>query len=436
VSAAEPPFEGFADLELEAAESGRAARVFLRGSAWLMASMVAGAVGGLLFWVVAAHVARPPAVGRSAALYTAILFINYATSLGLGIPVARYCRSDSSDDVTTFTAAIVLSGASSVLAALLFVALAPHRVVAPIETMGSAGGILVFCAIAASMAITALTDVRLIALRRWSWVFYRALAVSVARLLVLAVLPDHPSALSIFLVLTGIPALSGLLTLPLMSRFTRVVELRWPLSARVRDALRFALANYVPMLAEQAPLLVLPIIVLVSVGSTQNAHFYVAWGATSFMFLVPAAVAQILLVEGGRDGAALPKQTRLALVLNVSVMSAATVLTFLARGLVTVVYGPKYGEAATILPELVAGTISYGISAIAVTRARIDHDARAALVMTGTFALAVLVPAMIWTPHAGIEGAAHAWLIGSMVGAIVSLGYLHVRNWLGTRSTR
>lgn len=435
MSAAEPPFEGFADLELESAEAPPATRVFLRGSAWLMASMVAGAVGGLLFWVLAAHVARPSAVGRSAALFTAVLFMNYVTNFGLGIAVARYCRGDSVDDVATFTTAIVVSGVSSIGAALLFLVVAPSRVTAPLDALGSVGGAAVLCGVAALMAITALTDVRLIALRRWSWVFCRTFAVNIVRLLVLFALPEHASALAVFLVVSAIPALSGAVALPVLSRVTRVVEFCWPIPARVRLALKFALANYVPVLAEQAPLLVLPIVVVLSVGSRQNAHFYVAWGATAFIAVVPAAVAQILLVEGGRDGAALPKQTKLAIVLSVSVMCIATVVAFLARDLVTVVYGAKYAEAARILPELVAGTIAYSVSAIAVTRARIEHDARAALVITGTFALAVLVPAMFWTPQSGIDGAAHAWVIGSAIGAIVSVSYLRSRDWLATRST-
>jgi Na+-driven multidrug efflux pump len=83
--------------------------------------------------------------------------------------------------------------------------------------------------------------------------------------------------------------------------------------------------------------------------------------------------------------------------------------------------------AARILPELAVAAIPWAVTSIGLTRARIEHDTLAALRIAATFAVAVLVPAAIWTPSAGITGAGHAWVLGNVVAAGVAAQYLVAR---------
>ena len=64
-------------------------------------------------------------------------------------------------------------------------------------------------------------------------------------------------------------------------------------------------------------------------------------------------VGQALLAEGGKDGAELRSQVRVALVLTTALMGVAAVVATVGRELVTVVYGDDYGDASRILPALV-----------------------------------------------------------------------------------
>jgi O-antigen/teichoic acid export membrane protein len=420
VSTLEPPFEGLADLEFEAAQSRSAGHYLLRGSAWLSISTVVGALGGLLFWLVSAHLAPSRDVGQVAALYTGVLFVNFATNFGLNIAVARYARDRSTSSFVTYSWAVVLSGTTSVLGALVFFELAPARVVAPLRTLGMPVNVALLCAIAASVAVTTLVDVRLVGLRRWSWVFVRALAVSSLRIPLLWLEPLRDRALWIFLIAAGVPALSGVVGALALHRVRKGGTRFWPVPPGTRAALRYALNNYVPVLAEQAPLLALPLIVLVSVGLEANANFYIAWGITAFTFIIPTAIAQVFLVEGGRDGASLDDQTKLALCLSLVLMAGASLVAWLGHDLVTVVYGQSYERAARILPELVVAAIPWAITSIGLTRARIEHNTRAVFCIAATFAAAVLVPSAIWTPATGLTGAAHAWVFGNVVAACVA----------------
>jgi len=421
----EPPFESLGDAELDAANS--AAGGLFRGSAWLTVSTVVTALGGLLFWIIAARLYSTAEVGRATALFSALLFVNYATNLGLGIAVARYARDQSDASTMTYRYAIVLTSVSSVLGAAIFLALAPHRTVAPLFDISTPGGIALWLAFGAGMAVTTVVDVRLLALRLWPWVFARALAVAVLRVLLIAVAPSADAAGWTFLIAAGVPALSGAIGVMVLSRAERR-HLPWrPVLPETRAALRYALQNYLPVLAEQAPLLGLPLVVLLTVGAAANANFYIAWGATLFVLMVPTAITQILLVEGGRDGTEINHQTKLALTWSLVVMTAAWVVAWAGRDVVTIIYGKNYESASVILPQLVAAGIAWSIMTVAVTRARLEHDTRSTLVITVLFAVTVLVSALFWTATKGVNGAVDGWLLGCAVGGGAGVVFLSAR---------
>lgn len=424
MSTVEPPFDGLGSVELEALTGTRSDRHLLRGSAWLSVSAMTGAVGSLLFWLFATQTASARDVGLAAALFTGVVFVNYATNFGLNIAVAHYSQDESRASAAAYTWAVAISGTTSAIGALAFLVVAPERVLAPLRSIGLLGGSAVFSSLAAMLAITALVDIRLVALRRWSWVFVRTFTVSVVRLPVLWLDPGHDRPLWIFLVAVGVPALSGLVFVGVLHGSRLTWPRSWPIPEYTRVALRYAMRNYVPVLAEHAPLLVLPLVVLVSVGSSANASFYIAWGATAFVFIVPTAIAQVFLVEGGRDDASLNDQTKLALGLSLALMLVASLAAWLGNDLVTVVYGSSYWRAARILPELVVAAIPWAVTSIGLSRARIEHDTASALRIAAIFAVAVLVPAVVWTQAAGIDGATHAWLLGNVIAAIVSGHYL------------
>ena len=71
-----------------------------------------------------------------------------------------------------------------------------------------------------------------------------------------------------------------------------------------------------------------------------------AWGIVAIAFYVPSAIGQALLAEGGKDGAQLRSQVRLAVLLAVGLMAAGTVATFLGKGVITAAYGHAYHDAA------------------------------------------------------------------------------------------
>lgn len=392
----------------------------LRGSAWLMSSVAANAVGGFAFWLIAARLDSTDEVGRAAALFTSVLFVNYATNMGLPVAVARYTPDDSPSSARLFNWAILYTGASSVVGTVLFLVFLPDSVADTLWAWGRPAGAVLFTALVFGMSCAVLVEVRLMALRRWGWVFARVALVALVRFALVLFHPVDDDAVWLFLVVAGIPALSGFAGVVILGARGRPRHPLRPVPASWRPGLRYSSVNYLGVLAVQASTFALPLIVLVQVSPSENAAFYVAFSITSVLFLVPHTLGQVLLVEGGKGGADLSHQVRLALALAVGFMVVVALLGRVASGLVTVIYGENYAAAARILPTLVAAGLGWAVTSICLTKARVQENVHAIVTISMTLAVAILVPAVVLTADRGIDGAAEAWLIGNGIAAVVA----------------
>lgn len=398
----------------------RAHRNLLHGSAWLVATVAAGAVSGTTFWLVAAHLRPATIVGQAAALFTAVLLVNYATSLGLPVAVARFAADRSPVADILFSWALAATATTSAIGTAAFLAVAPPSLTAPLWRLGHPQGVALFFLIVTGMSFAILVDVRLTALRRWGWVLARAIVVGVARIPLLWLRPDSADALWLLVLVAGLPALSGLVGAVVVHQAEGLQPRLRPVPAQMGSALRYASVNYLSMLASQAPQFLVPFVVLLNVTPATNASFYLAWSVTTIVFLVPQMIGQVLLVEGSRGPRVLTAQIKLGLLLTVAVTGAATLGTRIFSGLVTTVLGSAYQDAGRVILPLVAASMAWAFTSVFLADARIRSDAVATIVITATFSVATLVPATLLTPGHGVAGTARAWLFGNVVAAAVA----------------
>ena len=377
-------------------------------------------MGGALFWLVAAHRAPTQVVGVAAALFTSALFVNYATSLGLPVAVARFCGKATGPPVSIFRWAVAAAVSSSAFGTVLFALVfdPPAWTVLPSGLAGSA----VFAACAAGMATAVLVDVRLLALRRGCEVLLRALVVAGVRMFVVSMAPDA-SGLHLFLACAGIPAVAGLLWLPRVWGTSAASGVR---AERVQVA-RYAGVNYLGMLLLHAPLFTVPVVVLLQATPSENAAFYIAWSVMSVALLVPTAVGQVLLVEGDHD-APLADQLRVARIATLAVMAAGAVVGTMLAAPLARIYGSGYDGAARLLPPLLVAAVPWTVTTLCLAEARVRHDPHATVSITAALSGAVLVSTVVGTKLDGTTGTAFGVLAGHVVAAAGSIVIVRARS--------
>lgn len=170
-----------------------------------------------------------------------------------------------------------------------------------------------------------------------------------------------------------------------------------------------------------------------------NASFFLAWTVTSLVFLVPAAIAQVLLVEGGKDaqvteatGIAGAERAREALVFSLGLAVLAWLGSLVVGPAIAAVFGSDYDRLARLLPSLMLAGIPWALTSIRLSEARIRKDQAATVAITVTLGVTILVPTVLFVPSGGTTAAATAFVVGNFAGAIVA-AVMHER-W--RRSTR
>lgn len=389
-------------------------------------------LGGMVFSLIVAQWDSKVAFGDASALFTSVLFVTYLSSLGLPIALARYASDRSIESHVVFTWAMLCTAAASLVASAGYLILVAPSAAHVLTDWNVIGGYALFVLAVMGSAFSLIFDVRAMTLRRWNLVLIRLVLVGVAKI---ALLPfgreavDRP--LLLFVYLAGPVAISGFLGMGLVNRMSGGRHQLRPKPVTARAASRYSLINYVSQLAYQAPYFALPVIVLVHVDSATNSSFYVAWGIVAIAFYVPSAIGQALLAEGGKDGAQLRSQMRLAMTLAVGLMALGTVVTFLGKGVVVAAYGEGYRESAHILPAMMLAGIPWAMSSLYLTEARVMHRHASTVIITLTLTGAIVIPALILVPRDGLDGASQAWLVGNVIAAAVAV----VATAIGRRTT-
>jgi O-antigen/teichoic acid export membrane protein len=399
-------------------------RHLLTGSAVLVVGAAIQALSGAVFWLIAARLDAEHVVGAGGKLFTSILFVTYLAGLGLPVSLARYAAGRDADSDTTFTWAVLATLASSLVFGFAYVALLHGSATGLLTDVNPVLGPLLFAVIVAGAALSLIVDVRCMTARRWNLVLVRISLVGVARFPLLFlfqhVSPDHRS-FWLFVAATGPMAVSGLLGAVWVPRVAEGRHRFGPKPARTQAAVRYSAVNYVSTLAYQAPYFLLPVIVLANVTDNTYASFNVAWGIVAVAFYVPTAIGQALLAEGGKDGAHVHHQLRLAMYLALGLMIAGTAATFLGSDVITSVYGTEYREAARILPAMVAAGIPWAITSLYLSEVRILHRNVATVAITAALTIGIVAPALVLVPDDKLDGARFAWLAGNIVAAVVAV---------------
>lgn len=402
-------------------------RHLLAGSLSLVVGAGIQALGGALFWLVAARIADTGAVGRATALFTSTLFVAFVAGLGLQVSLARYAPGRDHDSHATFSWAVLATVFAATAAALCFLLAVDTGATRALTDWHPVAGPVFFVTGAIGAALTLIVDVRWMTMRRWTLVLARIVVVAVARFPLLAVMSDH-GTIELLAAATVPLAATGLIGAATIRRVTGDGHRLRPRPSTARAALRYSAVNYVSTLAYQAPQFVLPVIVLLSVDADTNASFYVAWGITALAMYVPMAIGQALLAEGGKDGVSLRGQVRVALVLTTGLMCAATLVAAVGRDVVVTLYGPDYGAAGRILPLLVASCIPWAVTSVFLNEARVRHDHAATVLISLVLTGGILVPAVALVPGDGLDGATVAFAVGNAAAAVCAvLAHLRMR---------
>ena len=394
-----------------------------RGSYALVANTVGTSGIGLIYWAVAARLYGPEALGRAAALISALMLVAILSQLNLSSTLMRFLPQMGAMSARRLIIfGYLASSLTAVAGSVIFVTVLP-RLSPEWRFMDDSAFLAVLFAVSVVVwEVFTLQDAVLIGLQRAFIVPVENVFYALAKLALLVVAAQLLGSTDILfswmipLVLL-IPVINWLIF--------RCLKDRSPHDSvpgmRVRHLARFASVDYAGVICGQIVANALPLLVISVLGPVAAGSIYIATLITSGVATVGTSFSTGLLVEGAAAPDRLPELVRGALKRCVIIMCPATILLVFGARFILRVYGGSYVSTVVLFQLLALSLLPFCIETIAFSLDRIaGKPIRATL---SQLAIAVLTLGGSWLlfGRLGISAVGVAWLGAGIVVALVRL---------------
>ena len=368
-----------------------------RGSYALLANTMGTNVIGAVYWAIAARLYGPVAMGRAAALISALMLVATLSQLNLSSTLMRFLPQMGAKSAGHLIKFSYLTTSLTALAgSVIFITVLPRLSSQWHFVDDSVFFAVLFAVSVVVWEVFTLQDAALVGLQRPVAVPIENVIYSLAKLALLVVgawLLGSTDILFSWMIplIFLIPVINWLIF--------RILKDRSPYDAvhgmRIRRLARFASVDYLGLICGQVTANVLPLLVISVLGPAANGSFYVASLITSGVAGLGVSFSTGLLVEATSAPDRLPELTRGALKRCVLVMGTATIVLVLGARLILRVYGGSYIAHTVVLFQLLSLTLlPFCIQTIAFSLDRIaGKPIRATL---SQFAIAVLTLGGSW----------------------------------------
>ena len=374
---------------------------------------------GIPFWVVAARLYEPVALGRGAALIAVMLELSAICQLNMANAITRFLPSLARGTARALLSAYAMSGAAALAAGVAFVLVAPEIS----HEFGFLSADWRLAALYVSGLVAwgwfALQDAALTAVRRAPWVPVENGLFGILKLVALPAFLALGIGNGVFLAWT-VPAL--LLIVPVNLFLFRVaipehLRRHRPGGSAVLERLgrrglfRFMAQDYGATVLALAPTAVLPVLIVALLGSGANAYFFIPYMMVSSFNMLFFAASTSLVAEG-----ALAEDKVRALAEKIArrfaaILLGGMVVMVAAAPLILSPFGADYvRESTSVLRLLACGSGFYAVLVLYVAIARLQGRSARILAVEAAKLPLLLGGVIVLSGPLGIDGVALAWL--------------------------
>jgi O-antigen/teichoic acid export membrane protein len=322
-------------------------------------------------------------------------------------------------------ASVLVSTATSVLAAFAFGVAAPLVSPSLAPYLSGVQGVALFAAAGVGAALSVLLDNLLTARHRAGTVLARNVAAGVLKLVPLAWLSTGDSR-GVYLAVTLPSLVTAVLVLACLGRLLPGYRIGPFRETAVRETFRFAWRNYPGSLLSGAPQFALPLLAVNVLGPYRYAFFYMPWSMAQIVYLVPSVISNISLSQGtaASAGTLATRSRRLAFALLAPIVAGAVVVPALLLRW----YGGSYVEQGTTpLRLLMLAAVPWTVVILAKSRLRTEHRFTAMTALSAVFCvLSLALPVGFGQAWSG-TGMAAGWLLAVSTAAACAFGIVRRR---------
>lgn len=395
-------------------------------SASLVGTYAVTSALGVLFWLLAARQFSLGAVGVAGASIAAMLLLGTLGTCGLGtLLITRIPLTAPGQRRVLVRTALAVAGAGGLVLAVVVPLVATYVLgMSDLRLItGTPSTALLFAAGTALMSVSIVIDQAVLVVGNGNLQLERNTVASVVKLMALVGLAaaGETGGMAIFLAWT----MGTIVSLPLVAWRTRGGRAHDGAGKLLdRKVLRGlggqALSHHTLNTSLQAPLQLLPLLVLVGVSAQSNGVFSTSIQITGVIFALPFAIAVALFASAQGSERDLRDRMRLTLPLSLAISVLANVTLYPLAGPVLSLFGAEYSDQGVeVLRILALAGIPFVVKDHFVALRRVQgrtSEATVVLVVMAGFELAAAGVGML---SGGVVGLCAGWLGALVIEALL-----------------
>lgn len=390
-------------------------RAILVNTSSLVGTAAVTSILGFAFWLVAARIFSPAAVGLASAAISAMTLLGQFGVMGLSMLLIGELPKRTSERSSLTMTALIAAGTISLALGVIFALLAP-AVISNLRALSGSPEVIALFAVGVSLtALGGVADGAVMGLLRGHLQFWRNTIFAVAKLLAMVAAGTFMVSRA-GLTIYAAWAVGNVLSLVGLGLLVRAWRIR-PTSLRPQWNLlggltRTALAHHALNQSLSITTLALPLIVTGMLSTTTNAYFYTAWMISGFAFMSFSAITIVLYAVGASDPAGLATKLRTTLSLSLSIGVSSILVLVVGASLILSILGQSYAEhgAATLrILSLAAFPLIIRTHYVTVSRLH-NHATRTAVLMVIASGFEVAMAAF-GARLGGLNGLSLAWVL-------------------------
>jgi O-antigen/teichoic acid export membrane protein len=393
---------------------------------YLWANAIVAAVAGFAFWALVARVYNADDVGLGSAALSALSLLAMFSHLGLGLGLVRFLPESGPRGPRLANAVFTSSTAVAVALTTVFLLGIPLWTPRLDFLLGQPLRAAAFISFAVAGTLYIVQTHSFMAIRRPKYILVQGAFIQLSRLVL-------PAVMAIFFGAFGVVASGGIGTalgavigFALLARGLAGYRPRPVVEpASVFKIFPFSSANYVADSLLLTPGLILPLVVVGLLGSTEAAYFYMAWFLGYLLTSASTYLALSLFAEGSYNPEALRVLSRNAVLGALAVATVGALFLVALGDKVLLAFGRDYATEGTTLLRLAAlaalpaAVVNVYLGALRVTKRLGELVAIAGVVAVTTVAVSsALLPVM------GLAGAGVGHALGQGLGLAIVLSRL------------
>jgi ubiquinone/menaquinone biosynthesis C-methylase UbiE/O-antigen/teichoic acid export membrane protein len=398
----------------------------ISNAASIVGTVAITSIVGFAYWLVAARLFSAPSVGLASALISAMILLGTVSVFGFGTLLVGELSRKQGEEGSLIATGSLAAGCIGMLLGVGFGLIAPHLSGSfrpldrnyPVVFLFAVGVALTGVSLVFDTAVIGLFLGRLQLLRNGLFA-----AIKLAALLIAVALLPNRNWETIYgtWVLGNLLSFAAPLAMLLRSVRGRPDSVR-PQMGLLIGNVRAALGHHGLNLALQAPPLLLPLVVTITLSTTKNAAFYIAWNVAWFAVVGPNALTMVLFAVGVSSPGTLPRDTRISLRLGLLGGAIGTVLLVVFANPILSAFGSVYTSQAVVpLKILSLAVLPLTIKSHYVALSRIrGRQATAARLMTAGLLLELAL-AVVGTQLGGLAGLSAGWVLALCIEAVLAL---------------